>query len=124
MRDLREIIHFPRSHTVADPFSERVSEALEILDYVVDQNSLRIKTGLLNEVLEEAMSLREAPGVRGKRFKLYYATQVDIKPPSFLFFVNDPELLHFSYKRYLENSLRKAFGFIGTSIEINTKQRN
>ncbi|MEJ6950593.1 ribosome biogenesis GTPase Der [Natronospora cellulosivora (SeqCode)] len=102
---------------------ERVDEALKLLEYVIDQNSLRIKTGLLNEVLEEAIALREPPGYRGKRFKLYYATQVDIKPPSFLFFVNNPKLLHFSYQRYLENSLRKAFGFIGTSINIDMKQR-
>ncbi|MFW6269789.1 MAG: ribosome biogenesis GTPase Der [Bacillota bacterium] len=102
---------------------ERILEALELLEFVVDQNSLRIKTGLLNEVLEEAIALREPPGYRGKRFKLFYATQVDIKPPSFLFFVNNPKLLHFSYQRYLENALRKAFGFIGTSIKIDLKQR-
>ena len=82
---------------------KRVPEALELLEYVIDQNSLRIKTGLLNEVLEEAFLLREPPGYRGKKLKLYYATQVAIKPPTFLLFVNDPELMHFSYERYLEN---------------------
>lgn len=103
---------------------KRVDEALELLEYVIDQNSLRIKTGVLNEVIDEAMLLREPPGVRGKRLKLYYATQVGIKPPTFVFFVNDPKLMHFSYQRYLENTLRKAFGFIGTSIKIVLKQRN
>ncbi len=103
---------------------KRVPEALELLEYVIDQNSLRIKTGLLNEVLEEAFLLREPPGYRGKKLKLYYATQVAIKPPTFLLFVNDPELMHFSYERYLENALRKAFGFIGTTIRINLKKRD
>ncbi|NLJ84550.1 MAG: ribosome biogenesis GTPase Der [Halanaerobiaceae bacterium] len=103
---------------------QRVPEALELLEYVVDQNSLRIKTGLLNEVLEEAMLLREPPGYRGKKLKLLYATQVGIKPPTFLLFVNDPELMHFSYERYLENALRDAFGFVGTSIRIILKKRN
>ncbi|MFI5360285.1 MAG: ribosome biogenesis GTPase Der, partial [Halanaerobiales bacterium] len=103
---------------------QRVTEALELLEYVVDQNSLRIKTGLLNEVLEEAFLLREPPGYRGKKLKLLYATQVGIKPPTFLLFVNDPELMHFSYERYLENALRDAFGFVGTSIRIILKKRN
>lgn len=102
----------------------RIDEALELLEYVVDQNSLRIKTGVLNEVVNEAMLLREPPGVKGKRLKVYYATQVGIKPPTFIFFVNDPKLMHFSYQRYLENALRKAFGFIGTSIKIVLKQRS
>lgn len=103
---------------------ERVDEALELLEYAVDQNSLRIKTGLLNEVLEEAIQLREPPSKKGKRLKLYYATQVATNPPTFAFFVNDPKLMHFAYQRYLENALRKAFGFIGTSIRIKLKERN
>ncbi|MDI3546507.1 MAG: GTPase [Halanaerobiales bacterium] len=102
---------------------ERVDEALELLEYAVDQNSLRIKTGLLNEVLEEAIQLREPPSKKGKRLKLYYATQVATNPPTFAFFVNDPKLMHFAYQRYLENTLRKAFGFIGTSIRIKLKER-
>lgn len=102
---------------------KRVAEALELLEYVIDQNSLRVKTGLLNEVIEEAILLREPPGKKGKRLKLFYVTQVNIKPPTFIFFVNDPALMHFSYQRYLENALRKAFGFIGTTIKIILKQR-
>lgn len=102
---------------------ERIGESLKLLEYVIDQNSLRIKTGLLNEVVEEAILLREPPSVKGKRLKLYYATQVDIKPPTFIFFVNDPKLMHFSYQRYIENALRKAFGFIGTTIKIVVKPR-
>lgn len=103
---------------------ERVDEALKLVEYVVDQNSLRVKTGLLNEVLEEAIQLREPPARKGKRLKLYYATQVGIKPPTFLFFVNEPKLMHFAYQRYLENSLRNAFGFIGTTIKLKLKKRS
>lgn len=103
---------------------ERISEALDLIEYVIDQNSLRVKTGLLNEVIEEAVLLREAPGVRGKKLKIFYVTQMDIKPPTFIFFVNNIELMHFSYQRYLENALRKAFGFIGTPIKIVLKQRS
>ncbi|NLM97115.1 MAG: ribosome biogenesis GTPase Der [Halanaerobiaceae bacterium] len=102
---------------------KRVNETLELLEHVIDQNSLRVKTGLLNEVIEEAVQLREPPGVKGKRLKIYYTTQVGIKPPAFMFFVNNPDLMHFSYQRYLENALREAFGFIGTPIKIILKQR-
>lgn len=103
---------------------ERVKEALELIEYAVDQNSRRIKTGILNEVIEEAVQLREPPGKRGKRLKIFYSTQVGINPPAFVLFVNDARLLHFSYERYLENALRQAFGFIGTSIKIKLKERN
>lgn len=102
---------------------ERVNEALELLEYVISQNMLRIKTGTLNEVIEEAVMLREPPAVKSKKLKVYYATQVGTKPPTFVFFVNNPKVMHFSYQRYLENSLRKAFGFIGTPIKIKLKQR-
>lgn len=103
---------------------ERVNEALELLEYVIDQNSRRIKTGLLNEVIQEAVQLREPPGIHGKRLKVFYATQTGIKPPTFILFVNDSELMHFSYLRYLENSLRRAFGFIGTSLRFILKERS
>ncbi|MTI61112.1 MAG: ribosome biogenesis GTPase Der [Firmicutes bacterium] len=102
---------------------ERVDEVIKLLEYSIDQNNMRIKTGVLNEVLEEAILLREPPAVKGRRLKLYYATQVGIKPPTFVLFVNNPDLMHFSYQRYLDNTLRKAFGFIGTSIRIKLKSR-
>jgi GTP-binding protein len=103
---------------------ERIDEAMELLEYVIDQNSRRIKTGLLNEVIEEAVQLREPPGLHGKRLKVFYATQTGIKPPTFVMFVNDANLMHFSYQRYLENALRKAFGFIGTSLRFILKERS
>ena len=103
---------------------ERIPEVLNLLEHVIDQTQQRIKTGVLNEVLEEAIQLREPPGKKGKRLKLYYATQLGIKPPTFAFFVNDPKLMHFSYQRYLENILRQAFGFIGTTIRFKLRERN
>ncbi len=102
---------------------ERIEEMLSLLEYVVDQGNLRIKTGVLNEVINEAVQLREPPSRKGKRLKLYYASQVDIKPPTFVFFVNNPELMHFAYQRYLENVLREAFGYVGNPLRFKLKQR-
>jgi len=100
-----------------------INEALKLIEYSVEQNTTRIKTGLLNEVLQEAVTLREPPSKKGKRLKLYFAQQVGVKPPFFIFYVNNPELMHFSYERYLENTLRDTFGFIGTPIKIKLKKR-
>jgi GTP-binding protein len=102
---------------------ERVEEMLSLLEYVVDQSNLRIKTGVLNEVITEAVQLREPPSRKGKRLKLYYGSQVGVKPPKFVFFVNDPNLMHFAYQRYLENVLREAFGYVGNPLVFKLKQR-
>ncbi len=103
---------------------ERIDEMLSLLEYVVDQSTLRIKTGILNEVITEAVQLREPPSKKGKRLKLYYGSQVGVKPPKFVFFVNDPNLMHFAYQRYLENVLREAFGYVGNPLIFKLKQRN
>lgn len=103
---------------------ERIDELLSLLEFVVDQSNLRIKTGILNEVISEAIQLREPPSRKGKRLKVYYGSQVGIKPPNFVFFVNDPNLMHFSYQRYLENVLREAFGYVGNPMHFKLKQRN
>lgn len=103
---------------------QRVMEILDIVDFVAEEHSKRISTGLLNEVIEEAQAMQAAPSDKGKRLKIFYATQVSIKPPTFVLFVNDPSLMHFSYLRYLENNLREAFGFNGTPIKLITRQRN
>lgn len=102
---------------------ERIDEMLSLLEYVVDQSNLRIKTGVLNEVISEAVQLREPPSRKGKRLKLYYGSQVGVKPPTFVFFVNDPNLMHFAYQRYLENVLREAFGYVGNPLNFKLKQR-
>lgn len=102
---------------------KRVQELLKLIEYVVDQNSRRVKTGLLNEVVQESIQLREPPTRKGKKLKIFYTTQVGIKPPTFVFFVNNPGLVHFAYQRYLENSLRDAFGFVGSPIRLKFKQK-
>jgi GTP-binding protein len=100
---------------------QRVDEVLDIMEYVSEQQSLRISTGRLNELIQEAASLREPPSDKGVRSRIRYMVQVSIKPPTFLLFVSRPELMHYSYMRYLENKLRDAFGFVGTPIRINLK---
>ncbi|MEC9491030.1 MAG: ribosome biogenesis GTPase Der [Halanaerobiales bacterium] len=102
---------------------ERIDELLSLVEFVVDQSNLRIKTGILNEVISEAVQLREPPSRKGKRLKIYYGSQVGIKPPTFVFFVNDPNLMHFAYQRYLENVLREAFGYVGNPMHFKLKQR-
>ena len=90
---------------------------------VSENNSRRIATGMLNDVLIEAMAMNQPPAEKGKQLRIYYMTQVSVKPPTFVLFVNDTELLHFSYKRYLENQLRDAFGFVGTPIHFISRNR-
>jgi len=103
----------------------RIDESLNLLEYAVDQNARRVKTGVLNEVIQESVQLREPPSRKGgKRLKVYYASQIGIKPPKIVLSVNNPALMHFAYKRYLENSIRNAFGFIGTPINIKIKKRS
>ena len=80
-------------------------------------------TGVLNEIMSEAVALQQPPSDKGKRLKLYYITQVAVKPPTFVIFVNDKELMHFSYTRYLENRIRDTFGFAGTSLRFFIRER-
>ncbi len=103
---------------------QRVHEVLELAEYVYDQSLQRIKTGVLNEVIEDAVQMNPPPSYQGKRLKIYYTTQTDVSPPHFVFFVNDPDLVHFAYKRYLENKIRDAFGFVGTPLIFKFKQRD
>ena len=102
---------------------QRLHRVLRHVDEAYEQYSRRITTGLLNDILGEAVMLNEPPSDAGRRLKVYYATQAAIRPPTFVVFVNQPELMHFSYHRYLENYLRKAFGFEGTPIRLVLRQR-
>lgn len=90
---------------------------------VLENQSLRVQTGVLNEIMAEAVALQQPPSDKGKRLKLYYITQVGVKPPTFVIFVNDKELMHFSYTRYLENKIRDTFGFKGTSLKFIVRER-
>lgn len=103
---------------------QRVGLVLENLEKVYENASRRIPTGLLNDVLQDAMSVNEPPTHNGKKLKVYYATQVTSNPPTFVLFVNDEEIMHFSYKRYLENALRKAFDFSGTPISLKVRAKD
>ena len=97
---------------------QRIHKLFEMIDMVIENQSLRIATGVLNEIMTEAVAMQQPPSDKGKRLKLYYITQVSVKPPTFVIFVNDKELMHFSYTRYLENKIREAFGFRGTSLKF------
>ena len=90
---------------------------------VIANNSMRVATGVLNEIVTEAVAMQQPPSDKGKRLRIYYTTQVAVKPPTFVIFVNDKELMHFSYTRYLENRIRDAFGFGGTSLKFIIRER-
>ena len=95
----------------------------ETIDAVIENQTLRIQTGVLNEILSEAVAMQQPPSDKGKRLKIYYMTQVAVKPPTFVVFVNDPELLHFSYERFLENRIRDSFDFEGTPFHLIARQK-
>ncbi len=102
---------------------QRLPKLYDMIDMVIDNQTLRVATGVLNEIIMEATAMQQPPSDKGKRLKIYYSTQVSIKPPTFVIFVNDKELMHFSYLRYLENKVREAFGFRGTSLRFLVRER-
>ena len=102
---------------------QRLPKLFETIDMVLENQTLRIQTGVLNEIMAEAVALQQPPSDKGKRLKLYYITQVSVKPPTFVIFVNDKQLMHFSYTRYLENKIRDTFGFKGTSLKFIIRER-
>ncbi len=101
----------------------RIPRLFEAINMVIENQTLRIQTGVLNEILTEAVAMQQPPSDKGKRLKIYYMTQVSVKPPTFVIFVNSKELMHFSYTRYLENKIRDAFGFKGTSLKFIVRER-
>ena len=103
---------------------QRIHRLPEVISYVAEQNAMRISTSILNQVIEDAVAINPPPTEKGKRLKIMYVTQVKIKPPTFVIFVNEPEIMHFSYQRYLENKLREAFGFEGTPIQMIIRGKN
>lgn len=102
---------------------QRMHRLFETIEAVVQNQNLRVATGVLNEVLYDAMAMNQPPADKGNRLKIFYATQVGVKPPTFVLFINDRELMHFSYQRYIENKFREAFGFKGTSLRFILKER-
>ncbi|ADG82434.1 ribosome biogenesis GTPase Der [Thermincola potens] len=102
---------------------QRVPRILDLVNYVAEQHAMRVSTSNLNDLVQEAVRLNPPPSDKGRRLKILYITQAGVKPPTFIIFVNDPELMHFSYQRYLENQLRATFGFEGTPIRMVIKKR-
>lgn len=102
---------------------QRLGKLYETIDAVVENHAMRVQTGVLNEIMTEAVAMQQPPTDKGKRLRLYYITQVSVKPPTFVIFVNDKELMHFSYTRYLENQIREAFGFRGTPLKFIIRER-
>ena len=103
---------------------QRTEKLFEKINFVAEKNAMRISTGMLNDVLSDAISRVQPPTDKGKRLKIYYMTQVSTKPPTFVIFCNDAQLFHFSYQRYIENKLREVFGFEGTPIRFVIRERS
>lgn len=124
--DIRQVLSFmPYAEImyVSAVTGQRLVKLYDMIDMVIENQTLRIATGVLNEIMTEAVAMQQPPSDKGKRLKLYYITQVSVKPPTFVIFVNDKELMHFSYTRYLENKIREAFGFRGTSLKFFIRER-
>lgn len=123
---IREILSFmPYAEIVfiSALTGQRLTKVFEVIEVVIQNRNLRVSTGVLNEIMMEATALQQPPSDKGKRLRLFYITQVAVKPPTFVIFVNDKELMHFSYTRYIENKIREAFGFSGTSLKFFIRER-
>ena len=125
-RDIREVLSFmPYAEIlfISAKSGQRLNKLFDMIDVVIENNSMRVQTGVLNEIVAEAVAMQQPPTDKGKRLKIYYVTQVSVKPPTFVVFVNDKNLMHFSYTRYLENRIRDTFGFKGTALKFITRER-
>jgi GTP-binding protein len=125
-RRVREVLSFMMYAEIlfiSAETGQRLPKLFETIDMVIENQTLRIQTGVLNEIITEATAMQQPPSDRGRRLKIFYVTQVSVKPPTFVIFVNDRELMHFSYTRYLENKIRETFGFKGTSLKFIIRER-
>lgn len=123
IREILSFIPYAEILFISALTGQRVTKLFEVIEVVIQNRNLRIATGVLNEIMMEATALHQPPSDKGKRLKLYYITQVSIKPPTFVIFVNDKELMHYSYTRYIENKIREAFGFSGSSLKFFIRER-
>lgn len=123
IRDVLSFMAYAEIIFISAKTGQRVGNIFEMIDMVIENNSMRVATGVLNEIMAEAVAMQQPPTDKGKRLKLYYITQAAVKPPTFVVFVNDKNLMHFSYTRYLENRIRDAFGFRGTSLKFIIRER-
>lgn len=123
LKEILSFIPYAEYIFISAATGQRLTKLFELIDAVRQNQNLRVSTGVLNEIMSEAVAMQQPPSDKGKRLKIYYMTQVAVKPPTFVAFVNDKELFHFSYVRYLENQIRNAFGFRGTSLKFLIRER-
>ncbi len=123
IKDTLAFMQYAELLFVSAETGQRLNKLFEMIDNVVLNHCLRVSTGVLNEIMSEAVALQQPPSDKGKRLKLYYITQASVKPPTFVIFVNDKQLMHFSYTRYIENKIREAFGFKGTPLRFFIRER-
>lgn len=123
VRDTLAFMPYAEILYVSAETGQRLPKLFETIDMVMENHALRVQTGVLNEIMTEAVAMQQPPTDKGKRLRLFYITQVSVKPPTFVIFVNDRELMHFSYTRYIENRIRDAFGFKGTPLHFIIRER-
>lgn len=123
VRDILSFVPYAEIIFISALTGQRTKKIFDMLETVIENHAMRIQTGVLNEILMEAVALQQPPSDKGKRLKLFYMTQVSTKPPTFVLFVNKKEQMHFSYQRYIENRIRDTFGFMGTPIRIFIRER-
>ena len=123
IRDILSFMPYAEIIFISAKSGQRLNKIFETIDVVIENNSMRVATGVLNEIVTEAVAMQQPPSDKGKRLRIYYTTQVSVKPPTFVIFVNDKQLMHFSYTRYLENRIRDTFGFRGTALRFIIRER-
>ncbi len=123
IKDILSFMPYAEILFISAKTGQRVGKIFDTIDMVIENQNLRIQTGVLNEILSEAVAMQQPPSDKGKRLKIFYMTQVSVKPPTFVIFVNNKELMHFSYTRYLENKVRDTFGFRGTALRFIIRER-
>ncbi len=123
IRDTLSFMSYAEILFISAVTGQRLNKLYELIDTIIESQNLRVPTGVLNEILTEAVAMQQPPSDKGKRLRIYYMTQVSVKPPTFVMFVNDKQLTHFSYTRYIENKIRESFGFRGTPIHFINRER-
>ena len=123
IKDILSFMPYAEILFISAKTGQRVGKIFDTIDMVIENQNLRIQTGVLNEILSEAVAMQQPPSDKGKRLKIFYMTQVSVKPPTFVIFVNNKEIMHFSYTRYLENKIRDTFGFSGTALRFIIRER-
>ncbi len=124
IKDILSFMPYAEIMFVSAQTGQRLVKLYDMIDMVIENQSMRVQTGVLNEILSEAVAMQQPPSDKGKRLKIFYITQVSIKPPTFVLFVNNKELMHFSYTRYIENKIRETFGFRGTALHFVIRERS